>query len=136
MNKKSGAAGTAVEPIAPIAAHEADVADPGEVEKVKAEQKKTQSGKYGATKLQPFKPASEDAAEEKKEEKKISWIEIELVGEDKKPVPGEKYRITLPDKSVAEGTLDDKGFARVEGFESGSCKVTFPDPDQDAWEDA
>jgi len=68
--------------------------------------------------------------------KKLSWIEIELIGEDKKPIPGEAYRITLPDNTIAEGTLDEKGFARVEGFEAGACKVTFPDLDQDAWEDA
>jgi hypothetical protein len=46
-----------------------------------------------------------------------------------------KYRITLPDgETVAEGTLDDKGFARVDGIEPGTCKITFPDLDKDAWE--
>jgi type VI secretion system secreted protein VgrG len=140
MNKKSGTAGTPVEPTAPVAPHEADKADPGEVEKVKADQRKTQTGKYGSVKVKPFTPASEDgggadgASEEKSEEKKLSWIEIELVGEDDKPIPGEKYSITLPDNSVAEGTLDDKGFARVEGFEKGDCKVTFPELDAAAWE--
>ena len=33
-------------------------------------------------------------------------------------------------------TLDNKGFARVAGFEPGQCKVSFPTLDQDAWTDA
>ena len=74
-----------------------------------------------------------DEKEEKKE-KKTSWIEIELVGEDDEGIPGEKYKITLPDNSVAEGTLDEKGFARVEGFEKGTCKVCFPNIDKEALE--
>ncbi len=141
MNKKSGKAGTPVEPTTPMAAHDADVADPGEVSQVKAEQRQTQTGKYGAVKAQPFKPpagqgSATAGSSTAAEAKPGSWIEIELVGEDDKPIPGEKYRITLPDNSVDEGTLDDKGFARVEGFASGACQVTFPDLDQDAWKDA
>jgi len=141
MNKKSGTAGTPVDPTAPVAPHEADKADPGEVEKIKAEQRSTQTGKYGSAKAKPFKPEDDDgsagtdsASEEKSEEKELSWIEIELVGEDDKPIPGEKYRVTLPDNSVDEGTLDSQGYARVEGFEKGSCKITFPDLDKEAWE--
>lgn len=131
MNKKSGTAGSAVSPTDPKAAEEADVADPGEVEKIKAEQRKTQTGKYGSEQIKPHKPP--ETKEEKAE--KRSWIEIELVDEEKQPVPGERYKITLPDgETVAEGTLDDKGFARVDGMEPGSCKITFPELDKDAWE--
>lgn len=65
---------------------------------------------------------------------KTHWIEIELLDEGGSPVPGEPYRITLPDGStVADGTLDEKGHARVENIDPGSCKVTFPNLDQDAW---
>jgi hypothetical protein len=142
MNKKSGTASIPVTPIDPVAPHEADLADPGKVEEVKAEQIKTKSGKYGSEKAKPFKPAAADNASEeqgaketKKEEEKKSWIEIELVGEDDKPIPGEKYKITLPDGSVDQGTLDQNGLARVEGFEAGTCKVTFPDLDKEAWEE-
>lgn len=130
MNPKSGKAGSAVTPAEPEAPEEADVADPGSVAEIKAEQRKTQSGKYGSTPVKPHKPPQ---TEEEKEEKK-SWIEIEMVDEEDNPVPGEKYRITLADNSVAEGTLDEKGFARVEGIESGNCKVTFPNLDKEAWE--
>ena len=123
---KSGKAGTPVDPAGAAAAEEADKADPGEVEQVKAQQRQTQTGKYGAVQLKPYKP----------DEQKKSWIEIEMVGEDNKPIPSEAYRITLPDGSVAEGTLDDKGFARVEGIDPGTCKITFPRLDQEAWEKA
>lgn len=129
---KSGSAGSAVSPADPAEAQEADVADPGKVEEFKAEQRQTKSGKYGSAQVKPFKPP--ETKEEK--EKKKSWIEIELVDEEKNPVPGERYKITLPDgETVAEGTLDDKGFARVEGIEQGSCKITFPELDKDAWEE-
>ena len=142
MKKKNGTAGTPVEPIAPIAANEADMADPGQINEIKAQQRQTKSGKYGSTRAKPFKPptqnsgttATNSTGEEEDEEKKTSWIEIELVGEDDKPIVGEKYKLTLPDGTVAEGTLDQKGWARVEGFEKGDCQVTFPSLDQDAWE--
>lgn len=140
---KSGKAGSAVSPADPAQADEADKADPGEVEKVKAEQVKKQSGKYGAVKTKPFKgpdaesadaAASADSEAEEEKKKELSWVEIELVDEDDQPMPGFVYRITLPDGSVADGTLDEKGFARIEGFDSGECKVAFPTLDKDAWE--
>ncbi|NIP27277.1 MAG: hypothetical protein GWN67_13685 [Phycisphaerae bacterium] len=146
MGKKSGKAGKAVPPAAPKKPEDADVADPGKMAEIKAEQAKTKSGKYGSEKVKPHKPAQaggtatseqkagEGKKEEKEEEKKDSWIEIELLDERNEPVPGEKYKITLPDgKTVAEGTLDEKGWARVEGFEKGECKVSFPNLDKDAW---
>lgn len=126
---KSGSAGSAVAPSDPVQAEKADVADPGQVEEIKAEQVGKKSGKYGAVKVKPHKLPK--TPEEKK--KKTSWIEIELVDAEDKAVPGEKYRITLADHSVTEGVLDGKGFARVEGIEPGSCEVTFPEMDGRSW---
>ena len=139
MGKKSGKAGKAVPPAASKKPEDADIADPGKVAEIKAEQVQTKSGKYGSQKVKAHKPPPEEQTEEeekqeKEQEKKNSWIEIELVGEDDKPIPGEKYRITLPDDSVADGTLDENGLARVEGFEKGTCKVCFPNLDKEAWE--
>jgi len=128
MTPKSGSPGSIVAPAAPVQAEEADNADPGEVSAAKAEQRQTQSGKYGSEKAPVFKPPSEEEAKE------LTWIEIEMVGEDDKPIPGETYKITLADGRVTGGTLDDKGFARVEGIEPGTCKVTFPNLDKDAWQ--
>ena len=129
MNPKSGKAGTPVEPTAPEVAEEADKADPGLVEQIKALQRLNQTGKYGSSQPPPHK--SPQTAEEKKEKK--SWIEIEMVDEDSQPVTGQAYRITLPDGTVSEGTLDEKGLARIEGISAGSCDITFPDRDKEAW---
>ena len=121
---------------------ESDKANPGEVRTTKSEQRQAEKGKYGSVPIVPFKPPVENStiaqetghtSEQKKEE--TSWIEIELLGEDDKPIPGEKYRITLPGGTVAEGTLDQKGQARAEGFEAGSCMITFPDLDSEMWEE-
>lgn len=131
---KSVKMGSAVAPAETVEVPEADTADPGEVSKIKAEQLQTKSGKYGKVTLPPVSGATDPAGTD--EEKKLSWIEIELVDEENKPVPGEPYKITTSDNKVAEGTLDNKGFARVDGIEPGTCKVTFPKLDKDAWEKA
>jgi len=140
MNPKSGSACTSVEPTAPNEVIAADEADPGKVAKTKAKQIEKEEGKYGSTPVKPFQPADTNSAsnsdDDAKEEEKKSWIEIELVDEEEQPVPGEKYEITLPDKTVAKGTLDAKGFVRVDGIDPGTCKVTFPELDKDAWSKA
>jgi len=129
-----GTAGSIVEPIDPEAPEEADVADPGEVAEAKQVQRENNEGKYGAEPVVAHTPAQSNSEED--EEQPTSWIEIELKDEEDQPVAGEKYEITLPDDTVARGTLDPNGFARVEGIESGTCKVTFPELDQSAWEKA
>ncbi len=93
----------------------------------------------GAADASPGKDASSQEKRHKEptdeEEGKKSWIEIELVDEDDNPVPGEKYKVTLPDgKTVAEGTLDEMGYAKISGIDPGTCKITFPTLDKDAWE--
>jgi type VI secretion system secreted protein VgrG len=127
---KSGKAGTPVQPAAPTAAQEADNGDPGMLAALKALQQRTQTGQYGAIQARPYKPPATPA----EKEQKSSWIEIEMVDADDHPVPGEPYRITLSDESVIEGTLDEKGCARIEGIEPGSCQITFPNLDKEAWE--
>jgi type VI secretion system secreted protein VgrG len=133
MKPKKGKSLTPVTPATPDEAEDADDADPGEVAKIKAEQIKTKSGKYGSEKVKPFKgPESGD-----EENEQTTWIEVELVDMEDNPVPGEAYEITLPDgETVASGTLDENGVARVDGIEPGTCEITFPDLDKDAWEPA
>lgn len=132
MEKKTGTEGSIVAPTAPTKAEEADTADPGEVEDAKAAQKESKTGKYGSTPVQPFNPSGNP---EEWEGKQTTWIEIELVGEDDKPITGELVRITVPDGRVYKSSTDHKGIVRVEGFEPGSCQVTFPNLDQEAWEE-
>ena len=83
--------------------------------------------------VKPHKPSSESQQEQ---QQKKSWIEIELVDEANEPVPGEVYEITLPDGTTTKGTLDGKGLARVDGIDPGTCKVTFPNLDKEAWKKA
>jgi len=75
-----------------------------------------------------------EASEEAQQEK--SWIEIKLVDENNDPVPGERYRIEMPDGKIAEGSLDQNGYAKVNRIKPGTCKVTFPKLDTAAWEKA
>ena len=131
----SGSPGSLVPPAAPEEAEIADNADPGSKEPTYQQQR---------TDMPPMKLAALNApthgavsgTDSEKQDKK-HWIEIELVDEEGKPVPGEKYAITLPDGStVASGTTDENGRARVDGIDPGTCKVTFPNLDKDAWKAA
>ena len=131
---KSGKAGTPVAPVEPKAADEADQADPGAVENIKAEQLKTQTGKYGSEKVAPYQPYKPPQTAEEKE-KKPSWIEIELKDDAGQVIPGEPYELVLPDgQVVASGTLDETGFARVDGIEPGQATVHFPNQEDDQWQ--
>ncbi len=66
---------------------------------------------------------------------KKDWIEIILVDEVGEPMPGVRYRITPPSGDPPqEGRLNEHGQAGYYKIEAGTCKVTFPDLDGDAWE--
>jgi len=65
--------------------------------------------------------------------KKTDWIEIKLVDQEGKPVPGEKYRVELPDGSIRQGVLNSEGVAWEGNLDPGTCKITFPDLDGTEW---
>lgn len=87
-------------------------------------------GTFGGELAEAGPPQPADARPARTE---LTWIEIQLIGEDDQPIPGERYRIELPDGSVREGRLNDKGLARVDGIDPGQCVVTFPALDEEAW---
>lgn len=64
---------------------------------------------------------------------KKTWVEVELLDKNKRPVKGLAVELTLPDGSVQKGSLSDKGSFRVEGIDAGTCKVRFPDLDGREW---
>ena len=130
----SGSPGSLVPPASPEEAEIADNADPGSKEPTYEAQRAEMSPMKLATLNAPSHGGAGSAADSDQKEDKKHWVEIELVDQDGKPVPGVKYAITLPDGStMAPGTTDDKGKARVDGIDPGTCKVTFPDLDKDAW---
>lgn len=85
------------------------------------------------TPLEDEQAAKEEKGEEEPEEE--HWLEIELVDDEGNPVAGEKYFVTLPDGSSVSGRLDGDGFARLEGIDPGTAKVSFPDLDKDLYEE-
>jgi type VI secretion system secreted protein VgrG len=138
----SGSAGSLVSPLSPTDPAQADKAGPGKMSPP-AGAGFTQAS-YAVSSISPAvagapksaasnAPTHDPTSEENKD--KTNWIEINLVDEQGQPVAGEPYQVTLPDGStVADGTLDEKGHARVDHIDPGSCKVTFPNLDKDAWE--
>ena len=105
----------------------ADSAKPGE--KMDASnQAASKSGKSVASSA-PTHDANDPANKDKKH-----YLEVELLDDAGKPVPGEQVRVTLPDGlTVAEGTTDEKGLFKVTNIDPGQCKVTFPDLEKEAW---
>jgi hypothetical protein len=67
---------------------------------------------------------------------KKHWIEIALVDENGDPVSGQNYKIALPNGEVLTGSLDERGLARIEGIDPGTCKIGFPDLDGSVWDPA
>ena len=62
-----------------------------------------------------------------------SWIEVRLVDRDNKPVPGEAYKVRLPDQSIMTGNLDREGKVRFEGIVPGQASICFPGMDRKEW---
>ncbi len=69
-----------------------------------------------------------DSASDKK-----TWVEIELIDQDCRPLRGVRVEVTLPDGKVTPGTLSDEGVFRVNNIDIGNSKVTFPDLDAREW---
>lgn len=61
------------------------------------------------------------------------WIEIQLLDEDGKAVPGVDYVIITPDKRQHSGVTGADGVARLEDIPAGQCKISFPKLDRDTW---
>lgn len=62
-----------------------------------------------------------------------TWITVEMVDEVGAFVPGLRYEIELPDRSLRVGTLNAAGALHLDGIAAGECILRFPDLDADAW---
>lgn len=61
------------------------------------------------------------------------FIEFQLLDEKGDPVPGEPFRVRLPDKSLRTGTLDNEGKVRFEKICAGQANITFTGLDEKEW---
>jgi hypothetical protein len=76
----------------------------------------------------------EQAEREPNEIVETHSVMIELIDAEGNPVPGEPFRIELPDGTVRSLTLDDEGKAHVTGIEQpGTCQVCFYKRDAAIW---
>jgi len=65
----------------------------------------------------------------------LTWIRIELLGDEDRGIADAAYVVALPDGSERRGKLDARGQAAVFDISpEGPCDVTFPELDRDAWE--
>jgi hypothetical protein len=56
-----------------------------------------------------------------------TFFEVKLLDPDKEPIPNENYQVCKIDGTVvAEGTLDEKGYAMVDNLPKDKYKVNFP----------
>jgi hypothetical protein len=62
-----------------------------------------------------------------------TFIEVQLIGEDQQPITGVNVEITLTGGKVIKKQIGDEGFVRIDGIAAGTCKIYFPDLDQEAW---
>lgn len=65
-----------------------------------------------------------------------TWIEIELLDMEGNPMPGEPYRLKLPDGTERRGTLDAQGRAYFGNLDPGQAEIFWEARDGDATENA
>lgn len=78
-------------------------------------------------------PAQAAAAAEPAPVVPTTFVELQLVDTDGKPVAFASYRVTASDGTVFSGVLDADGCVRVDGVAQGTCRVTFPEYHADDW---
>lgn len=81
----------------------------------------------------PDKPPGGDPPPPPKKTKQTSWIEVELLDEEKKPIANQLYRVEVPDGTFREGKLDAQGRVRIDNIDPGTCEIFFPDLEESKW---
>jgi uncharacterized Zn-binding protein involved in type VI secretion len=79
-------------------------------------------------------PASGESDEgSNAESTKSSWIEIQMNDRGGFGLANTKFRLETDAGRIIEGVTDGNGLARVDGIDSGSYKISFPDLPPDGW---
>ncbi|HKC59264.1 MAG TPA: contractile injection system protein, VgrG/Pvc8 family [Myxococcales bacterium] len=91
-------------------------------------------GKKKAPGAQPAPPAEKPPP--KSAEDALSWIALEVVDDQGKPIPDLRYEMIAPGGRRITGKLGQDGKARIEAVKKGSCKVQFPELPDDSWKPA
>ena len=122
---------SATKPTAPKIAKDADNAKPGAKQDAAGAGSKSGDDAGGGG-----GPSHKPGSDENKN--KTSWIELQLIYESNGlPVVGMPFEVTLPDgKTLSGGSTDDQGLARVDHIDPGTCQISFPTLDKEAWADA
>lgn len=91
------------------------------------------SSAQATTPLQDEEAAQAAAATTATEPEEPHYIEIELRDEEGKPIANEAWFVELPDGTSKSGRTDANGYARIDGIDPGTAKVSFPDLDKSAY---
>lgn len=126
-----GVPGSLTAPKDPKDAAEADLADPGEVAKLKTEQQKTGKGKYGKAKIEPaaiVDPPPPPPPAEK------TFYEFKLIDDLEQPVKSEKTALAPSTGAPSEPTTNDQGTVRLETDDGVDAKAKYPNRDDEEWD--
>lgn len=118
---------------------QADNGEPSKISEFVRRKVTKDPAKPGSVTVAPASAGEEqpaDGQEQEKKEQEQHWLGIRLTDEEGNPVPNERYEVTLPDGSKVDGTLNEKGEARLEGVDPGTAKVDFPNLHDDEWKPA
>lgn len=117
---------------APQEAIESAMAEFGQIEEAPTREFKRDPGRPDT--IGVVSPQQEDG--EPGEPPPDHWIGVKLVDNAGEPIAFQPFRLKLGDGSILEGTLDEKGYCRVEGVEKGTTQVSFPNINADEWKSA
>lgn len=62
-----------------------------------------------------------------------TWVEMEVVDEQGRPVANQAYLCMLPDGTFRQGETDGRGRVRFDGIDPGNCAFSLTDLSPERW---